>query len=114
MPNLLRMFRRFLATVEFLLFYLWEVVQSNVRVAFDVMTPRPLMRPALFRVSTDGLSERQVLALANLVSMTPGTLSLELESDDRELLIHGMYVDDPVAAARNIETRFIPRIRNVF
>lgn len=103
-----------LATLEFAWFYLREVVASNLRVAYDVLTPRHLMKPAILHIPIAGLTDRQRLALANLLTMTPGTLTIDLAEDGSELLFHSMYVEDPEKEVRHLVTHYVERIRRVF
>lgn len=105
---------RLLRLIEFLVFYLWEVLVSNVRVAYDVLTPRHLMRPQIITLGVKGLTDRQVLVLANLITMTPGTLSLDLSADRERLTIHGMYVKDEAEAQRELEDNYVRRVCRVF
>lgn len=100
--------------IEFAGFYFIEVVLSNVRVAYDILTPRNQMTPQLVSVSVDGLTNQQVFALMNLVTMTPGTLSLDIDDEAKILQIHSMYTRDEAVERKAIEENFIRRIRRVF
>ncbi|MFO7653656.1 MAG: Na+/H+ antiporter subunit E [Candidatus Krumholzibacteriia bacterium] len=99
----------------FLGFYAREVVLSNLRVARDILSLRPQLRPGILAVpvSTD-LTDRQLLILASLITMTPGTLSLEVADDRSTLFIHTMYLDDPVALRDRFRNDYEERIRRVF
>lgn len=99
---------------DFAFFYLREVIKSNFAVALDVVSPRLRMRPAKVPLNVADLTERQLVVYANLISMTPGTLSLDVSPDQKTLLIHAMYVDSPEALAQEMETTFKKRIINVF
>ena len=99
---------------KFALFYLWEVVISNLRVARDVILPSDRMKPAILQVDVSGLAERQLLATANLITMTPGTLSLEVNSGEQKLVVHSLYVEDEESATQELENLFKERIRRVF
>ena len=114
MKTRLPLIHRFFATVEFISFYLVELLKSNIRVAYDVLTPRHRMTPAMLHLPTAGLTDRQKFALANLVSMTPGTLSIDYIDDDNVLLIHSMYSIDPAIEIEALQHTFIRRIKNVF
>ena len=103
---------RILYAIELLAFYLYEVVISNARVAYDVLTPTHLMHPKLIEVDVSGLTDRQLLAAANLITMTPGTLSLDVNEALTHLKVHCMYADE--STARVIETNYLRRIRRVF
>ena len=102
------------ALAEFFIFYLKEVVLSNFRVAYDVMKPVPSFEPGIIKVGISELTDQQLMAMANLITMTPGTLSLDVSEDRQFLFVHGMYVKDPKEAARELEENYSRRVRRVF
>ena len=89
--------------LSFLIFFLRELIDANVRVAIDVLTPAPRMQPRVLAVPLDARSDLEITLLANLVSLTPGTLSLDISSDRRTLYIHAMYARDEAAVRRQIK-----------
>lgn len=106
---------RFLKLGSFLAFYAREVVLSNLRVARDVVSPRTRIRPAFLAVDLDPeLSDRQLMFLANLITMTPGTLSVDIDPMRTKLYLHVMYADDPDGLRRSIEEDFSRRVKEVF
>ncbi len=101
--------------IGFIFFYSIEVVLSNLRVAYDVLTPRHRMDPAIIRLDVSGLTDRQRFFLSNLITMTPGTLTLDLDATAGELLVHAMYDgNDPDALRAHFEKNYLQRIRHVF
>ena len=114
MDRLLRWIIKLPRLLEFGLFYIKEVIMSNLKVAYDVVTPSYFMKPAFIELDLKGMSDRQILFAANLITMTPGTLSLDVCEETQQLKVHSMYVDDPDAAVRELETKILRRIRNVF
>jgi multicomponent Na+:H+ antiporter subunit E len=86
-------FEKLPLAIGFLLFFSWELLKSSLRVAYDVLTPRHHMNPGVIGVPLDAASEGEVTILANLISLTPGTLSLDVSPDRRILYIHAMYID---------------------
>jgi multicomponent Na+:H+ antiporter subunit E len=88
-------------------FYLYEVVSGALRVARDVLSPRPRLNPVLLRVPVDLPGPGHRLLLAALVTMTPGTLSVAETDDGRELLVHSLYGGgDPEAEIRHIQEKY--------
>lgn len=93
-------------------FFVKDLVQSSVRVATEVLTPGYGMQAGILAVPLSVRSDLGITLFANLISLTPGTLSLDV-SDDREYLyIHSMYVDrgveeDIVYLKRTLERRII-------
>ncbi len=86
--------RRVVRALSFAWFYLRELVESNVRMARDVLGPWKNLSPALVAVPLDieTDSDAEITLLANLISLTPGTLSVDLSPDRRTLYVHAMDV----------------------
>lgn len=105
--------RRVLRTVGFLVFYLGELLLSNLRVAADVLRPKSKASPAFLAIPIAGLSDPQITLLANLITMTPGTLSIDVASDRSTLYVHAMFVKDPDEMRRSIERTLVRRVRAV-
>lgn len=76
------------------LYFLKELVVSSLKVAGAVLAPRPRYRPGIVALPLDARSDLERLAVANLITLTPGTLSLDFSEDERTLYVHGMFVDD--------------------
>lgn len=108
-----RPLRRLRKAVSLTAFFLWELVLANFRVAYDVVTPTHHMRPAVVAVPLDAETDTEITLLANLVSLTPGTLSLDVSNDRRVLFIHAMYVHDRDRLVRSIKDGFERRILEV-
>ena len=98
-------------TLRFMAFYIGELFVSSLRVAHDVLTPTHHMRPGVLAVSLDARTAVEITLLANLVSLTPGTLSLDVSPDRRVLYIHVMYLDaDAETTRRAIKERLERRV----
>lgn len=95
------------------LFFLWELVLSNLRVAYDVVTPRHHMQPGIVAVPLDAKTDAEITLLANLVTLTPGTLCLDVSDDRRFLYVHSMYIDDPESMRRRVKDGFERRVLEV-
>lgn len=98
------------AAIGFLLFYIKEVLLSNVRVAYDVLTVRDHSDPAIIALPLDARTDFEILIVANLISMTPGTLSMDVSSDRKTLYIHAMFVDDAEELKRGLKRDFEGRV----
>jgi multicomponent Na+:H+ antiporter subunit E len=95
-------------------FVAWEVVVANLQVAAAVLGPRRRLRPALVAVPLELEGEDRQALLANLVSLTPGTLSLDVSPDGRTLYVHAMFVSSPEALRRAIKDGYERRVREAF
>ena len=105
--NFLRKPYRF---VSFLLFYLKEVLISNARVAYDVLTPTDHAKPAIIALPLDARTDLEILLVANLISMTPGTLSMDVSTDRKTLYIHAMFVEDVEQLKTELKTSIEARV----
>lgn len=86
--------------LRFGLFFLRELFYANLRVAYDVLTTRHHMRPGVVAVPMDARTSLEILALANTIALTPGSLSLDVSADRRVLYVHVMYIDVDADATR--------------
>lgn len=106
--------RRLPKLFKFGLSFLKAMVLSNLRVAYDVVTPTHLMRPAIIRMPLDAETPGEITLLANLISLTPGTLSLDVSAAGDALFIHVMYLDDEaetLAELKAFEARLLDLMR---
>jgi multicomponent Na+:H+ antiporter subunit E len=97
-----------------LVFLAWEIVVANLKVVAAVLGPRRLLRPALVAVPLDVQGDGRVALLSNLISLTPGTLSLDVSPDRRTLYVHTMSTSSPDALRREIKDGFERRVREAF
>jgi multicomponent Na+:H+ antiporter subunit E len=89
--------------IRFLGFFLWDLLRSNLRVAHDVLTPTHHMKPGVIGVPLEARTDAEITALANLITLTPGTLSLDVSTDRQVLYVHVMYLDDETEVINGIK-----------
>ncbi|HSG73064.1 MAG TPA: Na+/H+ antiporter subunit E [Planctomycetaceae bacterium] len=80
-----------------------EMVRSNLRVAYDVITPTIYMRPGVVAVPLDARTDMEIALMANMITLTPGTMSLGVSRDRKFLYVHSMFIDDPETLRREIK-----------
>jgi multicomponent Na+:H+ antiporter subunit E len=90
--------------LRFLPIYLWEMALSNLRVAIDALRLQPRFQPGFVEISLRGYDPIQRWEAACLISMTPGTLSLDLEEGSDMLLVHTLYLQDREQTRNQLET----------
>ena len=105
---------RIVKILGFICFYLVEMIRSNLRVAYDVLTPAHKMKPAILEIPLDVKTDMEILLFANLMTMTPGTMSFRLSEDKSKLYVHAMYVDDPERQKQEIKEKFENRLLEIF
>ena len=103
--------RRVLLAARLGAYFLYELTVSSFQVAWDVITPTHRSRPAIVAVPLDIEAPIQITVLANLISLTPGSLSLDVSPDGRTLYVHEMFADDPDETRRRIKTGFERLVR---
>jgi len=105
---------RLMKAIRFLCFFIYEVLAANIWVAWEVLTPRHHMRPAIIAIPLDNLSDFEITTLANVITLTPGTLSLDVSPDKDTLYVHAMWIEDPDAFRKEIKIRYEQRVKEVF
>lgn len=78
---------------RFLPFYFWEMTRANLKVAGDALRPKPNFSPGFIDIDLAGYTPVQCWAAVCLISMTPGTLSLDLPDGSTKLSIHVLYME---------------------
>jgi multicomponent Na+:H+ antiporter subunit E len=94
-------------------FVVWEITLSGIRVAYDVVTPSNHMKPGIVAVPLDTNTDMEVFFLASLVTLTPGSLSLDVSADKQTLFVYEMYVSDPDEVRRKIKQGIERRLLKV-
>ncbi|MDN3715790.1 Na+/H+ antiporter subunit E [Vibrio breoganii] len=103
-------FKRFRVGLNLLLFFLYEMFVSVIRVTWDVITPTHLSDPDIVYVPLDVSTDLEITLLANMVSLTPGSLSLDVSSDRKHLIVHAMFAPDHEKVSRDIKQGLEKRI----
>lgn len=101
-------------TVSLAVFFLWELVWANLRLAFDVATPGYQMTPGIVAVPLDATRDSEILLLAMLINLTPGSVALDVSDDRRVMYVHVMYTSSPEAARAEIKNGFERRVLQLF
>jgi multicomponent Na+:H+ antiporter subunit E len=102
-----------LRLLEFGGFFLKELIKANLLVAHDVVTPSHRMRPGVIAVPLDAETDVEITLLANLISLTPGTITVDVSDDRRMIFIHAMFLEDPEKVRRDIKEGFERRLLEV-
>jgi len=102
------------ALLRFSPVFLWDVVVANVEVAWLIVNPVRRIRPRWIVVPLELTDPHAIVTLANVISLTPGTVSSEVGPDRRTLLVHALDVDDADEAVAFIKRRYEAPIREIF
>lgn len=104
--------RSFIALVRLFARFAWELLVANLTLARDILRPSPAFQPGLVRIDVENLGESGSALLANLISLTPGTLTVDMGEHGQPIYVHTLYASDPAEVRRQI-LRLAARIRAV-
>ena len=94
-------------------FFLYELIKANLLVAYDVVTPKFHMRPGIIAIPLSAESDFEITFLANVITMTPGTLALDVSDDNKFLFVHSMYIKSKEHFIDSIKNGFERRILEI-
>ncbi len=84
-------FKKVAYFIAYIFYFLWAVVKSNLDVAFRVLSPQLPINPGIVKVKTKLKSSLGRLVLANSITLTPGTITVDIENEF--LYIHWINID---------------------
>jgi multicomponent K+:H+ antiporter subunit E len=93
---------------------LWDILVANFRVALLVLGPAERIRPRFVEVPLELEGDFPLTLLAGVVSLTPGTVSAEIDEERRRLLVHALSEDEPEVLVQAIKRRYETPIREIF
>lgn len=78
--------------LTFFFFYVSKVIQANFELAYHILSPRLNMKPGIMKIPVQLEHNQAILLLINLISMTPGTLTMDLSEDKQYLYVHFLFL----------------------
>lgn len=84
-------FKKLPKIVSLIFFFIKELIVASLKIAYDVLTPKFILQPAVIALPLDADSDLEITILASLISLTPGTLSIDVTEDRKILYIHVLY-----------------------
>ena len=114
MRKVFRFLVRVLRAVLFIFYYLKELILSSLYVAWDIITPKDLMKPGIVEVPVDLKNDTAIIAFANLISMTPGSLTMDMSADKKKIYVHAMYLHDKDEFIRKMKGELERKIAEIF
>lgn len=109
-----RYFKMVPRAVSFFFFFIYELVKANIEVAWEVGTPNFHMTPGIVGVPLDITTDSEITMLANLITLTPGTLSLDVSEDKKVLYVYSMYITNREEFIEGIKKGFEKRIIDLY
>jgi multicomponent Na+:H+ antiporter subunit E len=106
-------FNRIPRMISFVFYFLYELLKANLQVAYDVITPKFYMTPGIIRIPLSARTDLEITLLANLISLTPGSLSLDVSDDRKVLYVHAMYIGDKDAYIAHVKNGFERKLLDI-
>lgn len=88
------------AAVRFLVYFAWKLVEASAIVAWEVVTPRNRINEGIVAIPIRGVSDAVITVVANAISLTPGTLTLEARRSPAVLYVHVLHLREVEAVRR--------------
>lgn len=107
-------FRRAFRATVLAFTFVWELVKSSVNVAILVLSPGRTLSPAIIAFPLSLTSDAGITLLANMLTLTPGTLSMDVSDDRQTLFVHAMDAPDTEAVIADIKNTFEAQIMRLF
>jgi multicomponent Na+:H+ antiporter subunit E len=95
------------------IFFLWELLHANFRVATDVLRGHRI-EPAVVGIPLAVTSDGEILLLSMLINITPGSVTIDLSEDRRTLYVHVMHMKSADETRREIKDGFERRVKLLF
>ncbi|GGJ83720.1 Na(+)/H(+) antiporter subunit E [Lentibacillus kapialis] len=105
--------KRVIKIVALIILFIKELVLSNIDIVKLAYARKPEFEPGIFALPTELTSNWEITLLANLISLTPGTLSVAVSHDNTHLYIHAMQIDDINEEINSIKNTFEKAIMEV-
>ena len=101
-------------TVKLLLRVTRDALVANIQVAVLVLGPTRRLNPIFVEVPVDIRDDLGLTLLMSIISLTPGTVSAELNEDHSLILVHALNEEDPAQLIRSIKTRYEQPLMEIF
>ena len=108
-----RYFNRVPKIIGFVLYFLYEMVRANIQVAYDVITPKFFMKPGIVEYPMEARSDFEINMLSTFISLTPGTLIIDVSEDRKAIYIHAMYMHSKEQFIQQIRERVERRLLEI-
>lgn len=115
-PHIFKHPMRYIWFLYYLPVFIWECIKANIDVAYRVSHPDLPISPGIVKVKTTLKSETGLTFLANSITLTPGTMSVDIDQDNGFLYIHWIDVKekDTQKASEVIVQNFEKILRKIF
>ena len=106
--------QRYFWFIIYLIIFIWECLKANIEVAYRVLHPAMPIKPGIVKIKIDLKTDIAKTTLANSITMTPGTITVDIIDD--YIYVHWIYIstDDPKEYSHKVSGRFEKYIKKIF
>jgi multicomponent Na+:H+ antiporter subunit E len=106
--------QRYFWLVVYLIIFIWECLKANIEVAYRVLHPTMPIKPGIVKIKIDLKTDIAKATLANSITMTPGTITVDII--DNYIYVHWIYIstDNPEEYSQKVSGRFEKYIKKIF
>lgn len=94
---------KFFRLIRFTLYFIRILLEANWQVAREVVTPGYQMQPRIIRYDVSGMTPTEITTFASAITLTPGTLSSDINDTGDTLFIHSMYAGQKAQAVAGLD-----------
>jgi multicomponent Na+:H+ antiporter subunit E len=98
--------KKLVAILRLMLSFAVELVMSNIAIVRIICHPKLPIRPGIIAYNTKVRTDVGLTALSNLITLTPGTLTLDISDDRSTLFIHTLAIEDSTKVCESIRRAF--------
>jgi multicomponent K+:H+ antiporter subunit E len=105
-----------LRVIQYVAIVSYDIILANLQLAALILGPVSRLRPAFVRVPVDLRTDFAVTMLASTVTLTPGTVSVDVEgnvADGRQLVVHVLRCVDEQEMVQSIKDRYERRLQEI-
>ena len=106
--------RHFWPLIQLFFIFCWELLVANLTVLVKVFSPKLNIKPGIIKVPNDIEGPFWITTQANMVTLTPGTLTVEVSTDNKFLYVHCLNIDNEANVIASIKDTFEKKILEVY
>ncbi len=106
--------RHILPLIELVFIFLYELLIANLTVLAKVFSPKLNIKPGIIKVPVEVEGPFWITTLANMITLTPGTLTVEVSPDNKYFYVHCLNIDNEDSIVSDIKDTFEKKIQEVY
>jgi multicomponent Na+:H+ antiporter subunit E len=111
---MIRFIKKIFRIILFIFYYAKEVILANIKIAYLILSKNPQLKPAIICIPLQARSDLEIALLVNMITMTPGSLSIDISSDRRAVYVHVLDNTEPQIVKKSIQEGFQKKVRELF